>query len=224
MPARNFPLITNEYYHVLNRGNGGMPIFKSKYDYYKIIQILSYYQNVSHTVRFSKFITLPLDQRNQLLQEFKNKKDFFVEIIAYCLMPNHFHLILKQQKDEGIFNFLRLLSNSYAHFFNIKYKRRGSLFEGRFKAIRLENDYQLLHVSRYIHLNPYSAFLVKDAEYLKEYPFSSFQEYLGLVKNSICQKDIILSQFKSIKDYEKFVLDQADYQRNLEIIKHQILE
>lgn len=224
MPTRITPLITNEFYHILNRGSGSIPIFKTTYDYKKFIQIFLYYQNTSITLKYSKFITLPSQQRNQLMEEFMTKRDFLVEIIAYCLMPNHFHLILKQQKDKGILDFIRLVSSSYSHYFNIKYERKGGLFEGRFQAIRIETEEQLLHLNRYIHLNPYSSYLVKDLKSLIKYPFSSFSEYLSYSKEKICQKEIILSQFKNVKEYEKFIFDQADYQRKLEVIKHQILE
>ena len=139
-------------------------------------------------------------------------------------MINHYHLLLKQIKNNGIFNFIRLLNNSYSHYFNTKYKRKGSLFEGRFKAARIENDAQLLHLSRYIHLNPYSSFLVKNSEELISYPFSSLSEYLRQNKDNICHKEIVLGQFSDFKDYKKFVLNQADYQRSLQGIKHQLLE
>lgn len=201
-----------------------MPIFNTKHDYNKFIKIFLYYRNATTSLKFSKFNTLPIEERNQLIKEINTKKDYFVEIVAYCLMPNHFHFLLKQVKDHGIANFTRYISSSYSHYFNIKYERKGGLFEDRFKAKRIDNDNQLLHLSRYIHLNPYSSYLIKDFKSLKEYPFSSFPEYLDHSKNSICKKNIVLDQFKDINEYEKFVLDQADYQRRLETIKHQLLE
>lgn len=121
-------------------------------------------------------------------------------------------------------SFLRLFTDSYSRYFNTKYKRRGSLCAGRFKAIRVESDSQLLHLSRYIHLNPYSSFLIKDFGGLLAYPFSSLTEYLGFSENNICYKEIVLNQFSSHKEYKDFIFDRADYQRALEEIKHQILE
>ena len=224
MPARTLPLVNNEVYHVINRGNASIPIFKNKYDYRKFIQTFCYYQNADCPIRFSKINNFSILERNKLLKKLKEKKKFLVEIFTYCLMPNHYHFILKQVKDKGIFNFIRLFANSYSWYFNTKYKRKGGLFEGRFKAVRVETNSQLLHLSRYIHLNPYSSFLVKDFKNLLNYHFSSFPEYIGLSKNNICNKDIILNQFSNPKEYKKFIFNHADYQRTLEEIKHQILE
>lgn len=224
MPTRTIPLVTNEAYHVLNRGNGSIQIFKSKHDFQKLIQTILYYRNASPPLKFSHFTKLPLLEKDRLTKELELKKDFCVEIIAYCLIPNHFHLIVKQINVDGIMNFMRRVGDSYARYFNTKYKRRGGLFEGRFRAVRIENDYQLLHLSRYIHLNPYSSFLVKDSKNLKDYPFSSLPEYLDYSKEAFCKKEIVLDQFKNPEEYEKFILDQANYQRTLEMIKHQILE
>lgn len=224
MPARKLPLVTKELYHILNRGTGSIPIFKVKYDYQKFIQTFCYYQNAAPPVRLSQINRLLIGERNKLLKKPKEQKNFLVEIIAYCLMPNHYHFVLKQLKDGGIFNFIRLFTNSYSRYFNTKYKRKGGLFEGRFKAVRIKTDSQLLHLSRYVHLNLYSSFLVKDIKNLLKYPFSSLPEYIGSSKTNICNKEIVLGQFSNLKEYKKFVLDQADYQRTLEEIKHQILE
>jgi putative transposase len=209
---------------VLNRGTGAIPIFKNRYNHQKFIQIFLYYQNENPPVRFSRLSFLSKDQREEIFSQFKKKKDFRVEIIAYCLMPNHFHFLLRQTKEGGIANFIRLSTNSYARWFNAKYQRKGSLFEGRFGAVIIENEFQLLHVSRYIHLNPYSSYLVKNLASLLDYPFSSLPEYLGKTKEEICQKEAILAEFSSAEKYKAFVLDQADYQRELEKIKHQNLE
>lgn len=224
MPARNTPLVNGEIYHLFNRGNGSIPIFKSAYDYRKFIEIFLYYQNTNPPIRLSQFNNLLQDKKLQIEKELQIKKDFLVEILAYCLMPNHFHLLVKQIKDNGIYNFARKISDSYSHHFNIKNERKGSIFEGRFKATRVETNDQLLHISRYIHLNPHSSFLIKDIFSLKNYSFSSFPEYLGLTSNSHCQKEIILCQFKDIQSYQNFVFDQADYQRTLDQIKHQTFE
>jgi putative transposase len=147
-----------------------------------------------------------------------------VQIIAYCLLPNHFHLLLKQQKENGISKYMANLTNSYARYFNPKHKRRGPLFEGRFKAVRIETDQQLLHVNRYIHLNPYSSFLTKTVEQLFSYPYSSLPQYLKNGNSDSLEKEIILDFFKTPSSYKEFLKDQADYQRQLDIIKHLTLD
>jgi len=215
------PLVTGEIYHVVNRGVGGIPIFKEKKDYQRFLKTLLYYQRQTVPFRFSRFLTLPKEEQEKILLE--NKK-VLVEIISYCLMPNHFHFLLKQTVDEGILRFLRLATNSYSRFFNLKYKRNGALFGARFKATRIESEEQLLHVSRYIHLNPYSGFLVKDLKNLFTYHYSSLPEYLNLSPESYCQKEIITAYFKNPANYRKFISNQADYQRSLDLIKHKTLE
>jgi len=224
MPIRRVPLATQEYYHILNRGNNSIPIFKQKADYHKFLEIILYYQNAPPLLRYSHFLRLSTNERKKLHQSLKQKKDFLLEIVAYCLMPNHFHFLVKQLQDDGIFNFMRLSQNSYSHYFNLKHQRKGGLFESRFKAIRIETEAQLLHLSRYIHLNPYSSYVVKDFNALLKYPHSSLSEYLGLSQTSFCQKEVVLNQFTSLNAYKKFLYHQADYQRSLENIKHQVLE
>lgn len=224
MPSRAVPLVTDQTYHILNKGNASLPIFRNKYDYQKFIQAFLYYQNATIPFRFSKLTTLPTTERDNLLDKLNKQKDFLVEIIAYCLMPNHYHFILTQKKDEGIMNFIRRFTSSYSHYFNTKYKRKGTLFQDRFKAIRIESDSQLIHLTRYLHLNPYSSFLVKDIKHLFDYPFSSLKEYLETSEMNICNKDKIFSFFKNSQTYRDSIVDRAGYQRTLEEIKHKILE
>lgn len=135
-------------------------------------------------------------------------------------MPNHFHFLLTQSTEEGISKFMGLIQNSYTKYFNLRKKRVGSLFQGQFKAKRVETNEQLLHLSRYIHLNPYSSFVVKTLEDLKEYPWSSLPNYLGINQNGFLKKSLVLDSFMDEKDYQRFVFNQADYQRELEKIKH----
>lgn len=189
-----------------------MNIFNNSYNFQRFLKTTLYYQILGPKPRFSLFTPT-----NNLLDKSKQ----IVEIVAFCLMPNHFHFLLKQLTDGGITEFISKLSNSYTKYFNIKHRRVGPLLQGEFKSILVESDEQLLHLSRYIHLNPLVSDLVKN---LENYTWSSYLEYTGLNTQEICAKEIILSQFKSPKDYQKFVLDHADYGRELEIIKHQLIE
>ena len=136
-------------------------------------------------------------------------------------MPNHFHLLLKQLNDGGVQEFIRKVSNSYSKYFNTKNKRVGPLFQGEFKAVTIESDEQLLHVSRYIHLNPYVSGLVKD---LKDFRYSSYLDFIGLRNDTLCNKKVILSFFKSSKEYKDFVSDQKSYGIELERIKHLLID
>ena len=126
--------------------------------------------------------------------------------------------------ENGISSFMLKFSDSYTRYFNTKNKRIGPIFQGRFKSVRVESEQQLLHVSRYIHLNPYSSGIVKTVADLKKYYYSSLPEYLGLTKNEICQKEIVTGYFQKPGSYQEFVFEQADYQRELAMIKHLLLE
>ena len=224
MPGRTVPLVTNQIYHILNRGNAAQPIFLGKKDYERILDTLSYYQNIHNPVRFSFFLRLPSDKKEKILKDLRSKREFSVDIISFCLMTNHFHLLLKQVHDNGISSFMSNVSNSYTRYFNTKNKRFGHLFQGKFKAVRIETNEQLLHVSRYIHLNPYASYVLKSINDLEKYSYSSLPEYLNLAQNELCNKELIISQFKNTNDYKKFIINQADSQRELNKIKHLTLE
>ena len=223
MPGRNIPLVNNQVYHILNRGVFLQPIFKGTKDFQRAIELIKYYQNQNPPLRYSQFLFLSTERREQVLKDLVSRRECWVEIICFCLMPNHFHFILKQIKKEGISRFISNFTNSYTRYFNAKYQRTGHLLQGRFKAIRVETDEQLLHLSRYIHLNPYSSGLVKTIKELEEYPWSSLPEYLGKRQLGFCNKEIVLNQFRYPKQYQEFVFNQADYQRKLERIKHLVL-
>lgn len=187
-------------------------------------ETMVYYKHQSPPLKYSKFLQLSNFDRQQILEDLKKQKQFLVEILAYCFMPNHLHLILKQVAEGGISKFMGNLTNSYTRYFNTKNKRRGPLFQGKFKAIRVETEEQLSHLSRYVHLNPYSSYVVKNIKALGEYPFSSLPEFLGKTQADLCQKSLILANFKNKTAYQDFVFNQADYQKKLEEIKHLTLE
>lgn len=149
---------------------------------------------------------------NRCKPEFCGKR---VDLIAYCLMPTHYHLVLSALSDNGISKYLQQLLNSYAKYFNIKYKRKGPLWESRFDSVHVTTDEQLLHLTRYIHLNPTSAGLVNTPI---DWRYSSLREYLTYNKDNICN----FSQYVDLSkiNYKKFVYDRIDYQKTLKIIQH----
>ncbi len=222
MPRRLTPLVNNEFYHLFNRGVNKQEIFTIKSDYKRAKIYLELYKyNYDKHLRYSKLRVLPNDEIMRRFTAMKNSPRS-VDIISYCLMPNHFHLLLRQNTDNGISRFLSNFQNSYARFYNTKYKRIGPLWQGAFKAVHIGSDRQLLHVSRYIHLNPYSSALVKGIETLLDYQWSSFPEYV-FPSGDFCEKEIILNQYKREK-YKNFVLDRRDYQRSLEYIKKHLID
>lgn len=224
MPGRKIPLISEEIYHVFSRGIASQPIFFDKRDYQRFLNAVVYYRNCSPPMKLSLFLTASLAAREKFIQESQKVGKFLVEIICFSLMPNHFHFLLRQITESGISDFIGNLTNSYTRYLNTRQKRVGPFLQGRFKAVRIETNEQLLHVSRYIHLNPLTSLVVKDFNDLESYPYSSFPEYLKEPRVELCQKEIILGQFRSREAYRKFVFDQADYQRKLDVIKHLMLE
>lgn len=224
MPGRKVLLVTDQVYHILNRGVTSQPIFLNKRNYHRALGATFYYQNKNLPLSYAAFLELSNQRREETLQKLREQKNFLVEIVAFCLMPNHFHFLLKQVQEEGISVFMSNFSNSYTRYFNTSCKRTGHLFQGKFKAVRIETEKQLLHVSRYIHLNPYTSYVVRTLKELEVYPYSSFPEYLKPQRIDFCYKEVILSGFKKTTDYKKFVFDQADYQRRLEGIRHLMLE
>src|SRR3989338_7861592 len=183
-------------------------------DYKRFQQTFYYYQVTNPKPRFSKFA------KSNFKILTSDRTDKLIEIICYCLMPNHFHFLVKQLKDNGVSIFLSQISNSYTKYFNIKYTRVGALLQGVFKAVRIETDAQLIHVSRYIHLNPVVSGLIMKPE---EYQWSSYPEYI--TQNPFfCSINEIMSLFKSPQKYREFVEAQIDYGTTLEILKHQTID
>lgn len=195
---RKTPLITGEYYHIFNRGVDKRIIFNSPQDPGRFLEgmrefntiepIVSLYHNANKNRRSS---TPPNVQEGKL-----------VDIIAYCLNPNHYHLILRQVSENGISKFLQRLGTGYTNYFNEKYKRSGALFQGRFKSVYIENNEQLLHVSVYVNLNnKVHKKFDNEADFTVQ---SSWKEYTVEDVGGFCKKDIILEQFKNKTEYRHF--------------------
>lgn len=223
MPGRITPLVSGQIYHVFNRGINHQPTFFDRLEYKRALLVINYYKYTNPPAKLSKFLQISSDKRLEIMANLRQENDKLVEILAFCLMPNHFHLLIKQIKDKGISKFLANFQNSYTRFFNTKRERDGSLFLDQFKAVLVMTDDQLLHISRYIHLNPYTSYVVKDLESLPKYPWSSLPEYLEN-RAEACEPGAILNFFKNSQAYLNFIQDQASYQRELHQIEHLTLE
>lgn len=209
MSRRSVVFSNNEYYHVFNRGVARMPIFHTRRNYIRFLQAAQYYKLNANGGSFSHFT-----QHTSTPQKITNA----VDIISYCLMPNHFHFILCQREEGGISMFMRKLMNSYAKYVNVKQKREGPLYQGNFKAVWIETTEQLIHVDRYIHLNPVvSQIPINKPE---DYEWSSYREHLGTSSRLICNRKIIIEQFKNIEMYKSFTTDHINYAKKLNTIKH----
>lgn len=213
----------NQIYHVFNRGVERRIMFGNKREYQRALDLIDYYRFNNLPYRYSKYSLLRNELRQSVLENLRKSNNKMVDIIAFCLMPNHFHFLLKQLSPNGISQFTANFTNSYTKYFNTRHKRIGSLTQGLFKAVRIESDEQLLHITRYVHLNPVTAYLI-DIKHLNSYAWSSYPEYVNKITNSISTPGEILNFFSSRQQYIHFVEDQVNYSRELDKIKHLILE
>lgn len=221
---RKEELATGEIYHIFNKSIADFKIFNNDIEYSRMKDIIRYYQVERMPIRFSQFIMLGKVKEEGFSSHFitvSQGKEKLVQIIAYCIMPTHIHLILKQLKEKGISIFVGNILNSYSRYFNTKHERKGPLWESKFKNVLVETDEQLLHLTRYVHLNPATAFLVDKPEL---WPASSYREYLLEINevDRICKYDDILD-IKSIF-YSKFIEERIPEQRELALIKELFLD
>jgi len=221
MPQRKVIFAENEVYHVFNRSIGNEGILTGKRGLKRFLDLSEYYQ-FDQKLRFSKFKSMNQLEQSGYLEKMK-KRSRLVRIYAYALMPNHFHFLLRQVSRRGISSFISKLQNSYAKYFNLKKSRHGGVFQNSFKAKWVENDAQFIHLSRYIHLNPVTSYLV-EFKGLKNCHLTSFPEYFGSSEKKIVDTDFLLKHFGSGGKYSEFVNDQVDYQRKLNLIKRQIFK
>jgi len=208
-------------YHILNKSIAGYEIFNSGEDYSRIIQAIRFFSLDGTLPKFSQFIdskTVEKKGFERSIDKMRNDGKI-VDIVAYCLMPTHFHFILRQKKDDGITKFIGDLCNSYTRYFNNKYDRRGPLWQGRFKRIEVDSNEQLIDLTRYIHLNPVAAGLVKNPE---EWKCSSYGEYItpDQIENPICNYEDLLDI--NPEEYKSFVLSRAEHQIELEKAKKRL--
>jgi len=194
------------YYHIFNRGVEKRVIFLDEQDYKVFLGYMKFYLEV------------PVLQ-GQALQEvspskvLKNYHDQ-IELLAYCLMPNHFHFLIKQSSDRGIAEFMQSLVLKYVMYFNKKYIRVGSLFQSRYKTVLIENEDHFVYITKYIHRNPIEILsAVPGPAGLVEYEYSSYGNYLGLCQQDWVKTEEILSNFSKINrrnTYQAFVEDFRD--------------
>lgn len=214
-------LTSGQCYHVFNKSIAGFTIMNNPVEYERMLSVLKYYQHNAPPVSFSRFLELSDETIKNEVYSSLSSRDKLIQIVAYCLMPTHLHFILKQFGDNGISAFMSNVLNSYARYFNLRHNRKGPLWQGRFKSVFVEKDEQLMHLTRYIHLNPVTACLVSKAE---EWKYSSYAEYVSAdsVPEKVCKYDDILNISSS--SYKKFVNDSVSYHRESYIIKNIIIE
>jgi putative transposase len=206
-------------YHVFSRSIFKFEIFRDECDFERMKSLLWFYKREKPVIRYSFF--LELKNKDEFYKQNIIDNDELVEIIAYCIMPTHVHLVLKQLKDKGISIFLSNALNSYTRYFNCKIKRKGPLWESRFKSVKVDTDEQLMHLTRYLHLNPVTARLIDDPA---QWKYSSYSEFLGGDSADVVICNYNNSMEIKPNEYKEFVTSQIDYQRELAMIKEKFLD
>lgn len=185
-------LLNGEFYHIYNRGVLGVKTFRNVRDYIRFQECLKEF-NTPENIDIQLIRSMKKNHLNQNSPPPTNHQQL-VKILAYCIMPNHFHLLLQQIRDHGIPLFMQKIGTGYTMYFNKKYDSRGHIFQGRYQAVHITDANHLLHTSLYIHLNPIKKrddLVIKmdlTEDQLKKavyYPWSSFSEYYGDPANEI---------------------------------------
>jgi len=203
MPSRNIIKtdVPDSYYHIYARGGSKRPIFLDAGDYAYFTNLFARY--LSNKPAISKEGTT-----------YPHYKDV-VCLVAYCLMNNHFHLLVYQKEVGGMTRLMRSIMTSYSRYFNLKYRQSGALFESRYKASRIDVQSYLEHISRYIHLNPRN---------WRTHRYSSLGYYKRRKKPEWLRADLIMSTFETSRDYMNFLADYEDYKVMLSEIKHELAD
>ncbi|MBI4065503.1 transposase [Candidatus Gottesmanbacteria bacterium] len=207
------------WYHLFNRGVEKQRIFRDEQDYAVILSYLKTYLEPKDEEQLRKVLASPASgwrEKNVAIKLLRlNNFHEDLMLCAYCLMPNHFHLLVHQRKSDTIDRFVNSIGTRFSMYFNKKYKRIGPLFQGVYKAVRITSDEQLLYLTRYIHRNPFSLPFAKklasQGQALRSWSYSSYHEYLSLRNTSWVKPQEILSQFseKGWTSYQGFVEDKA---------------
>ena len=235
MPSKRPQIVVGEIYHIVIKAVEGLKLFRDEKDYFRMIHDLFEFNDeraVSSNFRMS--------QKSKLAGNLMNKKrNMLVEILAFCLMSNHVHLLVRQFKDGGISKFMRKIGAGYSAYHNRKYRRAGHVFQGRYKIVHIANDNQLKAVFVYIHTNPVAILFpgwkkngikTKNLERVivfleKEYRWSSYPDYLGN-KNfpSISVREWLINEMGGVKEFKRFVNDWLQTKKELAEMGNIIIE
>lgn len=203
MPSRNILKddVAESFYHVYFRGGSASRIFRDAADFEKMLKL------------FARYLSLK-EVKNSAGVSFPNYS-YKLEILAFCLMPSHVHLLVYQRQQGAMAKFMRSLLTSYSMYFNKRYKRSGPLYGSRYKASRVSDDLYLEHITRYIHLDPRN---------WRDYEYSSLPYYLQHVTDEWIAPKRILEMFASPAEYLQFVEDYGQNKDMLDILKHELAD
>jgi len=218
MAVRKISFAPGEFYHLYNRGNSKQVIFQDTQDYNRFLALL-YAVNTTQNIIFR----LVSDEMYKF-----NRNQLLVSIGAYCLMPNHFHLVLGETSENGISKFMQKLTTAYSMYYNKKYIRTGGLFEGKFKSEHLDEDRYLKYIFSYNHLNPVKLIdknwkidgiknKPKILDFLESYNYSSYQDYLGIKRpeSTILNIEAFPDYFPTEEDFTKEIFEWISFKEEL---------
>ena len=222
---RKTDFANGECYHVYNRGVDKRDVFLDEEDYARFLTSMREFNVINpigslYQKSFSEKQGEALGSKSPIgLLEPKAEQEL-VEIVCYCLNPNHYHFILKQKIERGVEKFMHKVSMGYTNYFNKKYKRSGSLFQGPFKSIHIESNEYLLYLSAYVNKNNFI-----HGYNLDDWKYSSLLDYLGKRSGKLCNKEIILGQFNNdVEQYSEFLEKNALYLKEKKEANKYLLE
>ena len=194
-----------EYYHIFNRAVNKQVIFHDTSDYFRFLFLTLYFQSPIIFQQLGRKVKEFVQSRAlDSVEEDEIIKKRRVELVAFCIMPNHFHLIVKELDEGGIAAYMQRVLTSYSKYYNTKYQKSGHVFQGPYRAVHIADDRQLLHLSAYIHRNPreISKWFKKEDQYI----WTSYQAFIDENRwGNLIMPDIVIGQFKDKAEYENFV-------------------
>lgn len=211
MPRKNSlkTYVDNSYYHIYNRGVAKSPIFLDHNDYVAFLADLKFY--LTPISPHFKGLPLKVTRNDQVHTYFPSQQPKNhagkIDLVAYCLMPNHFHLCIRQTDKTSMTNFMRSLSTKYSMYFNKKYARVGSLFQSVYKAVLVNDEQQFLYLTKYIHRNPLEL-IGGNPKKLSAYPYSSYRNYLKVIQQNWIHLENVLTYFSQTNPqntYQSFI-------------------
>jgi len=224
MPIKRPSIVTGEIYHIVIRAIEELKLFRDQRDYFRMIHDLFEFNDEKSTSSYYR------QEQNltRIVLRHKNR-ECLVEVLAFCLMPNHVHLLVKQLRDGGISKFMRKIGAGYGGYYNKKYHRSGHLFQGKYRIVHIKSDKQLITVFVYIHTNPVAILvpnwkekgikgreLQKIIEFLENYQWSSYLDYLGN-RNfpSLTVREFLLQIVGGAREGQRFVNDWLQFKKEL---------
>lgn len=232
MPRRKEQLATGDIYHIVIRALDDNLIFKDTDDYFRGIFSIYEFNNSNPVTIFIRRRDRSVEKKKEKLSDIGSptkldKRDKFVEILAFCFMPNHIHLLIQQIKDGGISRFMQKVGIGLSKYFNKKYQRKGHVFQDVFKSVHIENDSQLTTVFNYIHVNPLSLREpgwkekgIKDInesiEFLENYKWSSYQDYIGKKNfSSVTERNFLSEYISDAGGCREAIKNWLEYKNNI---------